>query len=375
MIATSTVDQGGALLIKYLSFILGLFTIFYFRLKWEEPWKLYISYIYIIWPLIAVSIGIINNGDISLAINNITPFIAGIIMLFLLQKEYQYLAIQALNISLLFMSVFSISIYLIFIIIPSSIESLSNLFNNLQLGFFGIKAIEETGFPGVYFKCTLFYNFAFTSYLFYKDYKFAFIILIAIILSFSKSSIIIALLIIFIFVVSGIKVNKSLKIYINYSTVIVLCLLVISIFLFFQLEYYETFRLYFHNAITGEAGTTQVRIGHYESVIKLFLDTPIYLIIGQGAGTEFFTKGFNVYTNNIELDHINAIRKFGLLWAISFYTLIIFSVVSLWKRNSKKYSLAYILTFILVGTNPLMINPLFIIITVIFYKFITNKKI
>lgn len=36
--------------------------------------------------------------------------------------------------------------------------------------------------------------------------------------------------------------------------------------------------------------------------------------------------------------------------------------------------LAYLLTFILVGTNPLLINPLFLILTIIVYKYIIYKN-
>ena len=133
---------------------------------------------------------------------------------------------------------------------------------------------------------------------------------------------------------------------------------------------------YFINAFTGKSATATVRIKHFESVIALFEENPIYIITGQGIGTSFYTTGFGFVTDNIEIDHINTIRKFGFIWSTMFYSLIAWEIIKLYSSHiyeNKALGLAFISTFILVGTNPLLINPLFLMLTVIIYKIITLK--
>ena len=89
--------------------------------------------------------------------------------------------------------------------------------------------------------------------------------------------------------------------------------------------------------------------------------------IGQGAGTVFYTTGADDFVNNIELDHLNSIRKFGIFWFAGF-TLFVFGVI--WgSRRVHDVALASALTaaFVVCGTNPVLLTLMFFSILAICY--------
>ena len=95
-------------------------------------------------------------------------------------------------------------------------------------------------------------------------------------------------------------------------------MIILSCSIFLIVSYWhelDVFYNYFVNALTGKSATTIVRIKHFESVIQLFSDNPRFIITGQGLGTRFYTSGFGRLADNIEIDHINTIRKFGFIWS------------------------------------------------------------
>ena len=112
-------------------------------------------------------------------------------------------------------------------------------------------------------------------------------------------------------------------------------LLLVVCAIMYWVERLDVFFDYFINALTGKSETTIVRIQHFESIVKLFQDNPFYLIFGQGLGTTFYTTGFGYFTDNVEIDHINTIRKFGLVWSTLFYLFIFWEINSL-GRSIKK---------------------------------------
>lgn len=373
MIIATIIDLGGGLYIKYISYLLASIYIIIFnpKIKLDNNYFL-ISFVFIFYPILAIPIGILNDASFSLAINNISPFIPAVLLLFFAKKNNLNKLVNTINKTILFISYLVIVLYILFLTKNSGILSLFNFMESANMGYFGNKMVEGEYMPGVYFKSTLFFNFSFILYLFNRHFFKAFVIFIAIFLSFSKASILVTLIIvIYFFIYDGLIIKKN-SIFIKTHTFVICIFLsiIITYFIASFKEYVELIFLYISNAISGKSGTTQVRVMHYESIIKMFKENPIYLIFGQGAGTVFYTTGFNSFVNNIELDHLNSIRKFGLVWAIPFYYFIAYIFIRLRSMESNKIlSISFILTFILVGSNPLMISPLFLMMVVLMYKF------
>ena len=57
---------------------------------------------------------------------------------------------------------------------------------------------------------------------------------------------------------------------------------------------------------------TNIRIGHLRSVYDEFASRPAALSFGFGAGSTFYSEGFQEVTDNIELSQFEILRKYGL---------------------------------------------------------------
>jgi len=119
------------------------------------------------------------------------------------------------------------------------------------------------------------------------------------------------------------------------------------------------------DTFSGQSDTAVVRLGHIDSVLRLWARNPHYLIVGQGVGVPFYTSGESEFVQNIEVDHLNAIRKFGLPWFVGFTGIIFYSAWKLIKANRPEMQacgFALVSMYFAAGTNPVLVSPLFIIL-------------
>jgi hypothetical protein len=98
---------------------------------------------------------------------------------------------------------------------------------------------------------------------------------------------------------------------------------------------------------------------------ELFSDHPLGLLFGFGLGTEFYSEGLGQYVSNIELDHLNCIRKYGLIWSGIFFGIVLHTSVR--SINSKLkgvriLGICLFFAFVVAGTNPILISPVFFLI-------------
>jgi hypothetical protein len=121
----------------------------------------------------------------------------------------------------------------------------------------------------------------------------------------------------------------------------------------------------FYEMKEGEGSTVQVRIGHLYSILELFSGNPLELLFGFGLGTEFYSEGVGQYVTNIELDHLNCIRKYGLIWSGAFFGIVLYTSIRSIKSYNKEIrvlGICLISAFIVAGTNPVLISPIFFLI-------------
>jgi hypothetical protein len=67
--------------------------------------------------------------------------------------------------------------------------------------------------------------------------------------------------------------------------------------------------------------------------------------------------------SNIELDHLNAIRKFGLPWFFVFTASVLTLSSKLFRSSvpdGRIIGLALLALFIAAGTNPVLLSPVFL---------------
>lgn len=112
--------------------------------------------------------------------------------------------------------------------------------------------------------------------------------------------------------------------------------------------------------LTVKNSSSSAKDGHIISYHELFSEHPSYLLIGQGPGSWFYTKGFGKFATNTELSYYELIRMFGGFFSI----LILACYMSpfLYIRNIEKGKnivivMSYIAYLFIAGTNPLLIGP------------------
>ena len=121
--------------------------------------------------------------------------------------------------------------------------------------------------------------------------------------------------------------------------------------------------VYFVYRLMSETGESSnfTKYGHLESYIDLLRLDPWAFIFGTGPGSRFFSKGFNMYTEQTEWSYAEFIRMFGIgttLLLVFFYS---FPIYKIYRRRSEleysfAFSLAYFIYLLVAGTNPLLIG-------------------
>ncbi|WP_263831543.1 hypothetical protein [Salinibacter sp.] len=377
MMFANVVDMGGGWMIKYLSTVIaaGFVLLNAGRLHFERTSLLVIALVFGVGPAWAFMNGVLSGGKLSVATTLVTPFFVGIIFYLLLARGGSRLALQVFFRTVLGLAVVTITIIVGLLLFPD-FTPLAATFDYLETlddiqGKFGRRALGPIAWYSIYFKATLFYVPAFVYYLYQEQFSYSVILFIALTLSVSKSGILLCGL----FTGWFILTNGSLRLRVG-ALGMVGVLVVIALYVV-DIEVTMAYAEYFVETVTGEAETSQIRIGQLASFIDLMGEHPTYLIWGQGAGTEFYNAGRDGFSYKIELAHIDAIRQLGLLWFIAFASCVAhvaFRLIRNEARVDEGLGYAMLSLFAAAGTNPLLITPLFMMLLATYYHYSKVKR-
>jgi hypothetical protein len=107
--------------------------------------------------------------------------------------------------------------------------------------------------------------------------------------------------------------------------------------------------------------SNQVKLGHYQSYMEEFSEHPRYLLIGQGEGTRFYSKGFDDFTFVTELSYLELVRQFGipvtaLLLSFLFAPLVILIRRQPIEGHAGFITIGYAANLLVSATNPLLVS-------------------
>jgi uncharacterized membrane protein len=382
LFASNAFDPGGALGVKYVAFLLlslsALWTLK--RADLTSPEIIGAMLLFVVWPCWALVLGAVRNGDMSVGASQVTPF------LFVLVLAVVLCAFDArLPLRLFYASIFSLAIvvlasFILIYLLPDHPAS-SALFTLLTAlhekeGYFGTQSLGDLEVPIIYFGSTLFLVPAFVYYLFVGKGLRAAVIFLAIGVTFSKAGITIALVFGAVYSIlvfssySAPNVSGGAKSSLPRRLRKLLPLVAVAGVAALLLLSMPVFSDRIRDAWTGESETAQVRLGHFHSVMDLFLHHPSYLIVGQGVGVPFYTLGESNYVQNFEIDHLNTIRKLGLPWFIGFSAVVFYSAYKLIRAGrveERAFGFALTSIYFAAGTNPVLTTPLFTIVMTLSY--------
>lgn len=361
-------DMGGAVGIKYLSYATtGLFVLYHYRnftLRLEEIWVSFL--LFVIVPAWALFNGLAHGGLLSEASSQVTPFLPGILMLLLLSKGGYDYALKVFFQVMAALAVVVIVLFFLLLLIPDHVVSraLLDYLKQPGHGLFGVRGLAGIRLPNVYFKATLYFVPCFIYYLYLGKPWYAFLFLVALVLAFSKAGILLCLVFLGAYILThGGRKAKWAAIILTLATAYLLMTWSDAKFIGGYIDYMI-------NTVSGRAETTQIRVGHWTSFIDLMKENPQYLIWGQGVGTAYFSLGRGRPVYNIELDHVDATRQFGLIWFIAFSLIVLYIALRLMKSKKDNHTalgISFLGIYLAAGTNPVLITPLFMMLLAALY--------
>lgn len=110
-----------------------------------------------------------------------------------------------------------------------------------------------------------------------------------------------------------------------------------------------------------EKGETSnvIKYAHLPSYAKLFTDHPLYLLIGEGPGTLFYSSGFHRYTTQTEWTYFELLRNYGL-FAIIPLGVVLYPLGTFFRYRKDNYTFGimgtYVSYLLVAGTNPLLFS-------------------
>lgn len=108
-------------------------------------------------------------------------------------------------------------------------------------------------------------------------------------------------------------------------------------------------------AFTGQGDDSGIRSGHLKSIYEILSNDISGLFFGQGPGSIFFSKGFNYYTDNIEMSQVEYIRKYGIL-SFAAFNLFYFWPIFSKKPNTFTLKGALVVYYLVSFSNPVLFS-------------------
>lgn len=344
-------DMGGGFGIKYVSYAVALlYAVHKLRpLPADRPTTHMFLCVFLLWPVLSLFHGLLVGADTALAVSQITPFIAAFVYLLASQSVSPGHAISAFFGTMFSLAVVVLAMYgLLWFNLPAG-EYLLSIFQSAEHGYFGYRPFGDIDLPNVYFKATLFFVPAYVYFLCKGKLLKALLVLLALVLAFSKAGFVICL----VFTLGYLFMYRTGK---RRKAAIVFALLVLTpLFLGFQQFTEELVQ-----SISGQSETSRVRLSYLGSLYDLLGESPLTLLVGQGAGVSFYSHFLGEYVTNIEVDFLNSIRKFGLPWFLVFAASVLALCTKLFRSalpDGRTLGLALLASFFATGSNPVLLSP------------------
>lgn len=172
------------------------------------------------------------------------------------------------------------------------------------------------------------------------------------------------------------------------STIVLPTFLALLVFfLFYRNKRYVNYLLYPTAMLVGvffvavlllllmEVGehSNMVKYAHLYSYKELFTENPLYLLIGQGPGTFFYTAGFNKMSLRTEWTYMELLRNYGIFSLLLLYAFVrpLVSLMRLACRDDEAMVLAitYVVYLVIAGTNPLLLSSTGMLVLLTMFSF------
>lgn len=347
-----SLDMGGDFGLR-IYFLAGAFLFYLLNISFLLPrsW-LYLFAVLCAYPSILLLGSLIGKNDFDIAVSQYSGTIFGFMVILFL---YQY---RRVNLILIYFYAILITAALTNILAVGlllgvdAITSIVMRMSETTGGFFGLRSFDgESLYANIYFKSTLFFPSGFLLAIFYRKPLSALVFLLACIFSLSKVGVAMCLVGMIAIAFVDKDIRKS-----RFALALALLIPLAAI--------YSPVATDVERVFVGDSETLIIRQLHMTSVLALWQDNLFNFLFGFGLGHQFYSLGAGGIVSNIEIDHVNTIRKYGLIWFVFSFLLLLYLVRMLINKVGNKLLsryliLALVITFFAAGTNPVLISPLF----------------
>lgn len=292
-------------------------------------------------------------------------------VLLLWVREYDLISLARFPI--VFTSLFVVILFWIIMLVPETEGFIYYFFNTESDDTIMMAWRSFLGFEvfGMYYKSIVSFILVFAVYLsafFNKKHRnlgvilCTLIILHAFAISGTRSTM---LLPFFLIVVIGYREFKDMRYfkYILYPMIFFLAILFVVVLFMFIMEKDET--------------SNTIKYAHLYSYWKLFSEHPLYLLIGQGAGSAFYSSGFHRMSYDTEWTYLELLRYFGVFSLVVIYAFYR-PLLTMWKDRSVNLSYtlfwSYLAYLMIAGTNPLMLSSTGMLVLLMVYSYEAKLK-
>lgn len=127
-----------------------------------------------------------------------------------------------------------------------------------------------------------------------------------------------------------------------------------------------------------EEDSAMVKTAHLISYLDYFTENWHTLLVGTGAGSMFFSKGFDAMTPITEWTYLELLRMNGIVGLTLFLIFIFRPIKRNWGKKKIKYwhevSSGYILYMFLAGSNPNIFCSTGLLVIIFLYSYSSNSK-
>lgn len=312
-------------------------------------------FLFVVYPAFLLMLGIARDSDVGLAFSQYQSTLLAFV-LWVVLSSYSHLPLEKILFrALAFTALLAIVLAILLILSFPGVEEWIAYLHDKSAGYFGVFSVAGVEIVNIYFKSTLFFVPAALYFLLMRRFVLYFICLLGLVVAVSKTGV---FFVVFIGVICLVKMGGALS---KFSLISVFALVVAVVFstpiaeLFFEV-------------VEGRSETVDVRVRHLGSVLNLFSESLLSFLFGSGLGVGFYSEGAGEYITNFEIDHLNTIRKYGLLWFFVFFCMVFrmsYKCICSHVVDDRVVGFCLLICFVVAGTNPVLLSPIFFSLLVV----------
>jgi hypothetical protein len=128
------------------------------------------------------------------------------------------------------------------------------------------------------------------------------------------------------------------------------------------------------NLLSDQEMSLTAKSKHLDSIVRLFEEHPLFLLLGQGPGSVYYTTAVGEYVPQSELSYAEIIRMFGLpMGGVVIFFWFLPLIIADRRKNVLPeffpFFISYLAYLCIGGTNPLLLSSTGIIVLATGYSF------